>query len=119
MTRADFILVTLSFIALPFSYLYLWQPSEKGQVAHIQVHNKTYKTISLKKDQTLTITGILGNSTLKVDSGRIRFLHSPCKGKYCVHSGWLKDGGEFAACLPNQVSVEILGLSQRFDAINF
>jgi hypothetical protein len=54
-----------------------------------------------------------------VHDGRIRFVASPCTGKQCIHSGWLDNDGEFAACLPNLISITITGRNPRFDSINF
>jgi len=46
-------------------------------------------------------------------------LDSPCRGKVCVHGGWLTEAGELLACLPNKIMVRILGSDSRFDAMNF
>jgi hypothetical protein len=50
---------------------------------------------------------------------RVRFLASPCRGKQCIRSGWLAHEGDFAACLPNGVAVEVLGPERGLDAINY
>jgi len=49
----------------------------------------------------------------------VRFVQSPCTGKFCIHSGWLRHSGEVMACLPNGVFVELVGGERRFDSINF
>ncbi len=76
-------------------------------------------TVGLGEDRTIEIEGSRGKSMLEVSDGAIRFVDSPCRTKRCVHAGWLKLSGEFAACLPNQVSILIAGDKRRFDAINF
>jgi len=70
-------------------------------------------------DRRLQLEGPLGNSTVELRDGQARFLDSPCTGKVCIHSGWLNSTGEFAACLPNRISIQLLGMHPRFDAINF
>jgi hypothetical protein len=36
-----------------------------------------------------------------------------------VLTGWLREDGQMAACLPNGVTVQIVGRDNRFDAVNF
>jgi hypothetical protein len=33
----------------------------------------------------------------------IAFLYSDCPDQICVNTGWLSRGGDFAACLPNEI----------------
>jgi hypothetical protein len=46
---------------------------------------------------------------IKIEDGAIAFLESDCPDQVCVHSGFLHRPGQWAACLPNRVSVTILG----------
>jgi hypothetical protein len=49
-------------------------------------------------------------------------VRSPCVGQQCVHSGWAQRGGEFIACVPNRVSLVVLGRGaggDYYDSINF
>jgi len=119
MTRADRILLILVICALPLLYTQLWQ--QEGTASHVQVQtgNDAPVTAPLAADRTLQAHGPLGNSVIEVSKGRARFLSSPCAGQACVHSGWLQAAGEVAACLPNRVSLQIVGVRPRFDAINF
>jgi hypothetical protein len=70
-------------------------------------------------DRLLEIDGPLGASRIEIRNGRARFISSPCRGKVCIHSGWLEHTGELTACLPNRVSIQLLGQHPRFDAVNF
>ena len=76
-------------------------PRNSARIAHLQVH------------------GPLGDSVIEIREARVRFLESPCRGQQCVHSGWLDAAGELAACLPNRISIQLLGRHPRFDAVNF
>ena len=51
--------------------------------------------------------------------GRVRVLKSPGPYQVCMRAGWLRDSGESAVCLPNQVVVQVTGPNPRFDSINF
>ena len=119
MTRADRILILLVVCAMPFLYLHLWFGN--GPATFVQILNGSSAPVTepLQPDRMLRVAGALGESIIEVRNGRTRFVRSPCTTKVCVHSGWLTSDGEFAACLPNRISLTLVGQDPRFDAINF
>ncbi len=119
MTRADHILILLAVCAMPLLYFHLWFGEEPAGLAQIRNGNNVPVIETLQPDRMLHISGPLGESTVEVNNGRIRFASSPCRTQVCVHSGWLTSAGEFAACLPNRISLTLLGKDPRFDAINY
>jgi hypothetical protein len=119
MTRADYIIVMFALTLLPYLYMTYWQPSAQGETAEILVGSDKKMEVSLNTDQRFSVKGPLGTSVIEIHDGRIRFVDSPCRGKQCIHSGWLQQAGEFAACLPNHISVAVLGHERLYDAINF
>lgn len=90
-----------------------------GVVAEVVVAGHPGETIDLGRDGEVEVQGRMGPSRLLVQDGRVRFTASPCRGKQCIHSGWLAQEGDFAACLPNGVAVEVLGPERGLDAINY
>ena len=48
-----------------------------------------------------------------------RYTQSPCRNQYCVHQGWLSRAGQVAVCLPNQISLELLGGDKNYDSLNY
>ena len=81
-----------------------------------------YKEVELLRlyyRKQLEITGPLGTSIIEIRDRQVRFIDSPCRGKQCIMTGWLNKDGQLAACLPNGVTVQIIGRDQRFDAVNF
>lgn len=119
MTRWDAVVLLLALALLPFLYAQLWGPGQPGDTLRVVSGERPSVTHSLHRDQRLDIQGRLGNSTLHVHAGRVRFVSSPCSHKYCVNAGWLSQGGEIMACLPNGVLIEVRGGSRKYDAINF
>lgn len=119
MTRADYILITIVVCALPFLYTQLWFQGDTAGFVRIQSGNEKPSTSALSPERTLQIRGPLGDSVIETGNGRARFISSPCIGQVCVHTGWLKTAGEVTACLPNRISLQLLGKHPRFDAINF
>lgn len=119
MTRADIVVVVLAIALLPWLYMSYWGDSSQGREVRILIGGKEQSVISLNRNTRFQIQGKLGPSTVEIYDGKVRFTQSPCQGKQCIHTGWLEHGGEFAACLPNAISLLVLGDNQRFDAINF
>ena len=118
MTHADRILLLATLVTLPFVYLHYWQPISAGTGVRIMRGEKLVRELNLNHNQSFDIEGALGTSTLQIENGKIRFTDSPCSAKVCIHKGWLSHSGDFNACLPNRVSIEIVGQGE-FDSINF
>ncbi len=119
MTRADWVIVISAVALLPFLYALYWGNAAPGDRVLVLVNGKEVLAASLATDQEFAVDGPLGTSHIKVHGGQVRFTDSPCANKLCVHTGWLHHGGEFAACLPNRVSLVVSGLNNRYDTINF
>ncbi len=118
MTRADILLLLLAILALPFVYLHYWQPTTAGTTVRIMRGETLVRELALNKDQKISVDGPLGVSRLQIKDGKIRFTDSPCTGKVGIHAGWLSHSGDFTACLPNRISIEIMGPGQ-YDSMNF
>jgi hypothetical protein len=119
MTRADWLLILVVLCSLPLLYARIWLPADPPDWLEIQAGDGPAQVIALSPDRQLDITGPLGNSRIEISGGKARFLRSPCRGKVCIHSGWLASPGELAACLPNRVSIQLLGRDPKYDAVNF
>lgn len=118
MTKADGVVIALALVVLGYLYAAFWS-NTKGAEAAILVDGVETQRWPLTQDRRIDITGRMGVSQLEIKDGKVRFLASPCSGKQCVHAGRLHRSGEFAACLPNGVSVYVVGSATEFDAINF
>lgn len=114
----DILILLLAAGLVGASFGAFWGPRGQGETALVSVDRSVIRELSLLDDGVFEIEGRIGTSTVMVDGGRVRFLDSPCPGRYCVHSGWLKRSGEVAACLPNGIVLEVLGGEREFDAIN-
>ncbi len=117
LTGADIGLMLLIAAGLPWLYWHYWR-TEPGQWLQIQVQRQAPQRTPLSQ-QEIRIRGPLGETLIEVDTGRARFVASPCHNKVCIQRGWIQQAGEVAACLPNQISLQILGADAPYDAINF
>lgn len=114
----DWLVITLSLMLVIMLFKTLWH-SEHAAKLQIRQGNTIYATLSLDQERTLDIHGPLGDSRIVVHHGQVRFEHSPCTNQYCVHQGWLSRAGQVAICLPNQVSLELLGSKKPYDSLNY
>jgi hypothetical protein len=114
----DWVLFFTALLLLIFLFKTYWhvEPATKLQ---IRQGDKIYAILSLNQSRTLLIHGPLGDSKILIQNGQVRFESSSCRNQYCVHQGWLKHSGQVAICLPNQVSLELLGADKPFDSLNY
>jgi len=112
----------LVLIASTFCVIYLFQTlwtNEQAAKVQIRLGDKIYATYSLNQQREITLKGKLGDATVSIAQGKARFANSPCNSQYCVHQGWLTRSGQAAICLPNQISLELLGETKPYDSLNY
>lgn len=119
MTKADWFALIMALALLPGLYIRYWGDTGPAESVRISASGQRDITLPLSGNHRFTVHGPLGNSVIEIHDGRVRFVSSPCRGKQCVHSGWLSHSGELAACLPNGIMLSVIGRGQRFDSINF
>jgi hypothetical protein len=61
----------------------------------------------LDADETVTVSGPLGDTIIEIRDNRARVLSSPCVNQTCVAAGAIDSPGQWAACLPNKVLLTI------------
>lgn len=101
--------------------LLAFRAHDGGQAQTLEVlhANNSLQQYSLAHDRMLHVDGPLGETVIEVRDGRVRVVASPCTAKLCIRAGWLDSAGAATACVPNRVSIALLGRDPRFDAINF
>ena len=120
MTRVDLLIIVIAITALPLLYWQLWGPNYRGTEVDIIVASEKPQRYSLLRNQTLAINGKLGDSIISIKNGKAAFIESPCPNKQCIRSGWLDRNGDTAACLPNGITLSVVGDGiARFDSVNF
>ena len=119
MTFADKILVSFAMLLLPLLYLELWSNDEPASYIQIISSSQQVSREPLDHDHVIRIAGNQGDSIIQIQNHKARFIQSPCKHKVCIQTGWISHAGEAAVCIPNQVLIEMVGLSSRYDSINY
>jgi hypothetical protein len=87
--------------------------------AVIRSGGKIFRVAPLSRDQIIEVPGPLGLSRIAIHDRQVRVAADPSPRQYCVRQGWLKQAGEIAICLPNQVSVELDGGRKNYDSLNY
>lgn len=119
-TYLDILLIVIAIAALPFAYKQFWGPNYRGTEVDILVTGQEGQRHSLLRNQTLTINGKLGDSVIRIKNGKAAFIDSPCTNKQCIRSGWLDRNGDTTACLPNRITLSVVGNGiARYDSVNF
>ncbi len=98
--------------------LLLWNLPQ-GEYLKIQMGKKEIGSFSLNQNITKIIEGPVGKSEIIIKSGKVRISKSPCTKKYCIHQGWINQLNQTIICVPNQISISIIGAQSDYDSLNY
>jgi hypothetical protein len=114
----DWFVIFVSLIAVILLFQQFWR-LEQPSMLKVRLGNKIVGSYDLNQVRELKINGPIGLSTISIDQGKVRFKQSPCHNQYCVHQGWLSHAGQVAICIPNQLSIQLIGKESRYDSLNY
>jgi hypothetical protein len=114
----DSLIILVSLIFIIFAFKTFWH-FETGSVVQVNFQGKTYGNFSLFQDKKISLIGHEGESMIEIKDGRARFKSAPCKNQYCIQQGWISFTGQMLICIPNEVSIEILGKTKAYDSLNY
>ena len=113
-----------TFVIVTFMGLIFWSVSQSwnmpsGQYLKIENNQEDSKVFSLNQTVNKQVIGFLGSSEISIAEGKVRFVKSPCTKKYCIHHGWINKINQTIVCLPNQITISIVGDSESYDTVNY
>ena len=114
----DWLVIAISAIAVIFMFQQFWS-IEPASKLKIRQGNKVLGIYDLNQARELEIHGAVGDAHISISQGKVRFKQSPCNNQYCVHQGWLSRAGQVAICLPNQISLQLMGAKSAYDSLNY
>ena len=114
----DWLVILLSSFATIAMFQLFWSFAPASQLK-IRQGNTVIGIYDLNQSRELRIKGPIGESIIVISNGQARFKQSPCPNQYCVHQGWLSHAGQVAICLPNQISLQLLGAKSNYDSLNY
>ena len=118
MRGGDWLIVTAG-VGLTFWLFLLFWRGEAADKVIIRAGGKVINEATLSRNQTIQVPGPLGISFIEIKNRRARVAADPSPRQYCVIQGWLMRAGEAAICLPNQVSIELVGNKRPYDSLNY
>ena len=118
MLVGDWLTILVSVLAVLYLFQILWTNEHAAKV-QIQLGDKIYATYSLNQQREIHVHGKLGDAVISIAQGKVGFAKSPCTAQYCVHQGWLARVGQVAICIPNQISLELVGEAKPYDSLNY
>lgn len=114
----DWLIIITTVITIIFLFKILWKNTPASQL-QIRQGEQVIGTYDLNQTRELHLHGLKGDSHISIAQGKVRFKQSPCNNQYCVHQGWLTRAGQVAICLPNQISLKLIGQTQPYDSLNY
>lgn len=114
---ADWVVVVAACALIGALAVVTWRPAAPAQWLEVRGPGGSQR-IALDHDATVEVDGRIGTSTIEVAGGRARFAAAPCRNRVCIAAGWLARRDDFAACVPNGVSLRLATDGLRYDSIN-
>jgi len=113
----DAVIFSIALVITGFSIFSAYiKPYNSSQVL---IEGKNQRWIfPLDADETVDVQGPLGITVIRIHENQTWVESSPCENKICIGAGHLRNNGDFAACLPNNVLIVIEGndISGEYDA---
>ena len=114
----DWLIIIMFFFLILASTKLLWD-FPQGQYLEIYKNNEILATYSLNQKLKKEIYNTKGVTEVIIDNGKVRFSTSPCPKKYCIHQGWINKANQIIICIPNKISISIVGGIKKYDSINY
>ena len=108
-TRADKFLIVTLIILSAISYPVIRYLTDRVLLLEIEVMGDTYSVVTMEGERELVIPGRLGDSVIGIDVSGARFLSTPGPDRGCIDRGYISEPGETVECVPNGVSIRIIG----------
>ena len=77
-----------------------------GAAVEVRVNGEIYATLPLSEDTELDVAG---KCFLLIENGEARVLSATCRNHICMKHRPIKSAGEAIVCLPNGVTVKVIG----------
>ena len=99
-----------------FAFRIYLRPRNVSQV-HIKGQDGQW-IFPLDAEETVTVSGPMGMTVVRIQHGEAWVESSPCENKVCIAAGHIKRHGIWIACLPNNVFLVIEGKDEFQDQLD-
>ena len=89
--------------------------------SHVRVQTANGEFLyELDSDTTVGFDGPIGTTHVEIENGAARVASSPCREQICVNSGAHDSAGDWTACLPNRIFLEVTGPNEsEIDVLSY
>ena len=105
--RVDVIVIASLLLLSLIVLLVINLTKKEGALVRVEVDGEVVGEYSLDIDKEYSLNG--GTNTLTVKDGEAYMTYSDCPDHTCERTGKIRYVGETIVCLPNKVSVTIVG----------
>ena len=113
--RNDIILIAALLVISLVVLLIVNLTKDEGAYAEVAINGDVVGKYSLDVDGVYSLNG--GTNTLTIENGVAYMSYSNCPDHVCENIGKVKYVGETITCLPNRITITIVGKSD--DSIDF
>lgn len=83
-----------------------------GGAVVVRVEGEVRETYSLAADGTYSLNG--GTNVLCIEGGKARMVEANCPDHYCMRQGAIHAANQTITCLPNKLTVTVVGGEDDF-----
>lgn len=108
--------LVLFFLVLSFVLLFVTKSTqEKGGSVVVAVNGIEIGTYSLLFNGQYSLND--GSNILVIENGKAKVSDANCPDKLCVKQGWVQYTGQCITCLPNKLTVTVVGGNTSVDIV--
>lgn len=108
--RADTMLIGALLLIGVALMLYIRISSRTGSMLQVRIDGQTVAQYPMDEDIDIILTGKDGGTNrLIISDGQAWFSEASCPDHLCIGMGRIDKAGQSIICLPNRVSVEVMG----------
>ena len=112
MKKRDFLLIGAILLVSIALLLVTRLGGRAGGAVVVKVAGEEQGRYSLAQDGTYSLNG--GTNVLKIEGGTARMVEAHCPDHYCINQGSIHKTGETITCLPNKLTVTVVGGADNF-----
>lgn len=115
--RYDLILLAVCLFVSLILWVAVTLMKEPGEYAVVTVNGEEYGRYSLNEDRELVIETENGKNVLVIEDGFADITEATCPDGLCERQHRINESGESLVCLPNKVTVTVIGAEQGVDLV--
>ncbi|MFW5710377.1 MAG: NusG domain II-containing protein [Spirochaetota bacterium] len=104
----DYAAILFSLLVTLSTAVYVYAGSGGPLRVRVQTESGIY-VYPMEENRRVAAEGPIGTTYIEIEDGHAAVVQSPCPNKLCIQAGELHEHGDWSACMPNKVFVEVEG----------